>query len=87
MMEQVFKWYKSLTFIMEGQSVSEHFRLALQSLRGTDKALWKRELDLFSPKFAAASGTSNEAAEKLWYDFIRKLTIHLLKDPRAGFKQ
>jgi hypothetical protein len=25
--------------------------------------------------------------KKLWYDSIMKLTIHVLKDPRAGFKQ
>jgi hypothetical protein len=72
---------------MEGQSVSENLRLALQSLRGTDKALWQRELDLISPQIAAAAGMSDEAAEKLWYDSVRKFTIHLLKDPRAGFKQ
>jgi hypothetical protein len=29
----------------------------------------------------------DEALKKLWYDNITKLTIHVLKDPRAGFKQ
>jgi hypothetical protein len=67
--------------------VGEHFRLALQSLRGTDKALWQREMDQASPKLAEAAGISVENAEKLWYERIMKLTIHVLKDPRAGFKQ
>jgi hypothetical protein len=40
-----------------------------------------------SPKLAEAAGLSAEALEKLWYDSIMKLTIHTLKDPRAGFKQ
>jgi hypothetical protein len=54
---------------------------------GTDKALWKREMDLASPKFAEATGLPLEASEKLLYDSIMKLTIHVLKDSRAGFKQ
>jgi hypothetical protein len=61
--------------------------LALQALRGTDKALWQRETDLASPKLAEAAGLSLEASEKLWYDSIMKLKIHVLKSPRAGFKQ
>jgi hypothetical protein len=61
--------------------------LALQALRGTEKALWQREMDLVSTKLAEAAGLSVEAAEKLWYDSIMKLTIHVLKDPRAAFKQ
>jgi hypothetical protein len=61
--------------------------LALQALRGTDKALWQREMDLASPKLAKATGLSAEASEKLWYGSIMKLAIHVLKDPRAGFKQ
>jgi hypothetical protein len=40
-MEQLFKWYKSSSSLMEGKSVGEHYCLALQALRGTDKALWK----------------------------------------------
>jgi hypothetical protein len=44
-------------------------------------------MDLVSPKLAEAAGLSLEASEKLWYDNIMKLTIHILKDPRAGFKQ
>jgi hypothetical protein len=61
--------------------------LALQALRGTDKALWQREMDLASPKLAESAGLSLEASEKLWCDSIMKLTIHVLKYPRAGFKQ
>jgi hypothetical protein len=81
------KWFQSLSSLLEGQLVGKHLRLALQALRGTDKALWKREMDLASPKLAEAVGILDEAAEKLWYDSFMKLTIHLLKDPRAGFKQ
>jgi hypothetical protein len=44
-------------------------------------------MDLASPKIAKSAGISDEAAEQLWYDSIMKLTIHVLKDPRAGFKQ
>jgi hypothetical protein len=61
--------------------------LALQALRGTDKALWQRETDLAIPKLAESAGLSQEASEKLWYDRIMKLTIHVFKDPRARFKQ
>jgi hypothetical protein len=34
-----------------------------------------------------SAGLSQEASEKLWYDSIIKITIHVLKDPQAGFKQ
>jgi hypothetical protein len=86
--EQFFKWYKSLLSIMEGQSVvMDHFCLALQSLRGTEKALCQCELDLARPKLTATAGIRSEAAENLWYDSVMKLTINLLKDPRSGFKQ
>jgi hypothetical protein len=77
-------WQSSL---INGQTVGAHFRLALQALRGTDKALWQREMDLASPKLAEAMGLSVEASEKIWYESIMKLTIHVLKDPQAGFKQ
>jgi hypothetical protein len=81
------KWFQSLSSLLDGQTVGEHFRLALQALRGTYKALWQREMDLASPKLAEVAGLSEEATEKLWNDSIMKLTIHFLKDPRAGFKQ
>jgi hypothetical protein len=84
--EQFFKWFQSLSSLTEGKTVGKHFRLALQALRGTDKALWQREMDLASPKLAKSAGLPQEASEKLWYDSIMKLTIHVLKDSRAGFK-
>jgi hypothetical protein len=84
---QFLKWFQSLSSLLEGQTVGESFRLALKALRGTDKALWQREMDLASPKLAEAAGLSLKASEKLWYDSIMKLTIHVLKDPRAGLKQ
>jgi hypothetical protein len=85
--EQFFKWFQSLRSLLEGQAVGKHSCLALQALRGTDKALWRREIDLASPKLAESAGLSLEASEKLRYDSIMKLTIHVLKYPRAGFKK
>jgi hypothetical protein len=41
----------------------ENLRLALQSLRGTDKALWQREMDTAGPQLVAASGISATAAK------------------------
>jgi hypothetical protein len=32
--EQFFKWFQSLTSLLAGQSVGEHFRVALQALMG-----------------------------------------------------
>jgi hypothetical protein len=43
------KWYKSPSSLMEGQFEVEHYRLALQALRGTYKDIWQRELDFDSP--------------------------------------
>jgi hypothetical protein len=85
--EHFFKWFQSLSSLMDGQTVGEHYRLALQALRGTDKALWQREFDYASPKLAGIAGVSETASEKLVYDSIMKLTFHVLKVPRAGFKQ
>jgi hypothetical protein len=85
--KQFFKWFQSLCSLIDLQSVGEHFRLALQALRGIDKALWQWEMDLASPKISEVTGLSEAASEKLFYDSIMKLTIHVLKDPRAGFKQ
>jgi hypothetical protein len=45
------------------------------------------ENDLVSPKLAEYAGRSLEASEKIRYGIIMNLTIHVLKDPRAGFKQ
>jgi hypothetical protein len=85
--EQFSKWFQSQSSLIEGKTVGEHFRLALQALRGTDKALWQRGLDLASRKLAESAGLSQEASQKLWYESIMKLKIHLLNDPRAEFKQ
>jgi hypothetical protein len=85
--EHFFKWFQSLSSLLDGQSVGEYFKLALQALRGTDKALWQREMDLASPKIAETTGLLEAASEKLFFDSIMKLTINALKDPRAGFKQ
>jgi hypothetical protein len=40
--EQFLKWFQSISSLVEGQSVGKYFRLVLQALRGTDKALWQR---------------------------------------------
>jgi hypothetical protein len=85
--ERIFKWLQSLSSLLDGQSVGEHFRFALQSLMGTDKAPWQREMDLAGPKLAETAGLSEAASEKLFYHSIMKLTIHVLKYPRSGFKQ
>jgi hypothetical protein len=86
-MEFFFKWSQSLSSLLEGQKVGGYLRLALQALRGTDKALWQREMDLAIRKLAKSAGLLPEASEKLCYDSIMKLSIHVLKYPRAGFKQ
>jgi hypothetical protein len=44
-------------------------------------------MDLASPKLAESAGLPEEASEKIWYDSIMKLTIHVLKDPRSGFEK
>jgi hypothetical protein len=38
--EQYFKWLKSLNSIIRRKTITEKFSLALQTLRGTDSALW-----------------------------------------------
>jgi hypothetical protein len=73
--EHFFKWFHSLSSLLYGQ----------QALRGTYKALLQRQMDLTSPKLAEVMVLSEAASEKLFYDSIMNLTIHVLKDPRAGF--
>jgi hypothetical protein len=63
--EQFFKWFQSLSSLLEGGEVGNNFRLALQALQGTDKALWQREMDLASLKLAESEGLSQEASEEL----------------------
>jgi hypothetical protein len=65
----------------------EKFRLALQTLRGTDAVLWQREWDAASPQIAEAAGIDPELQELLLQNAIMALTVHVLKDPRPGFKQ
>jgi hypothetical protein len=85
--EQYLKWLKSLNSILRGQTITEKFRLALQTLRGTDAALWQCEWDAASPQIAEAAGIDPELQEILLRNTIMALTVHVLKDPRAGFKQ
>jgi hypothetical protein len=59
----------------------------LQTLRGTDAALWQLEWDAASPQIAEAAGIDPELQELLLWNAIVALTVHVLKDPRAGFKQ
>jgi hypothetical protein len=81
--EQYFKWIKSLDSILRGQTITEKFLLALQTLRGTDAALWQREWDAASPQIAEAAGIDPELQELLLQNAIMALTVHVLKDPRA----
>jgi hypothetical protein len=63
--EQFFKWLKSLNSILRGQKITEKFRLALQTLRGTDAALWRRKWDAADPQIAEAAGIDPELQELL----------------------
>jgi hypothetical protein len=85
--EQYFKWLNSINSILRGQTITEKFRLALQTLRGTDAALWQREWDAASPQIAEAAGIDPELQELLLWNAIMALKVHVLKDPREGFKQ
>jgi hypothetical protein len=85
--EQYLPWLKSLSSILRGQTITENLRLDLQTLRGTDAALWQREWDTASPQIAEAAGIDPELQELLLRNAIMALTVHVLKDPRAGFKQ
>jgi hypothetical protein len=59
----------------------------VQTLRGADSALWQCELDAASPQIAEAAGIDPELQELLLRNAIMALTMHVLKDPRARFKQ
>jgi hypothetical protein len=54
--EQFFKWFQSLNSLLEGQPVGEHFRLALQALQGTEKALFT---EINGSRKPEASGSCN----------------------------
>jgi hypothetical protein len=84
--EQFFKWNKMFLSIVQGQSVTEKYRLALQSLRGVGKVLRQRELDIAGPLFTAASGTIPDAAADSWYASIVNLALRVLEDTREGMK-
>jgi hypothetical protein len=64
LLNNFFKWFQSLSSLLDGHTVCEHYRLALQALRGTDKALWQREMYYASPKLAETAGLSETASEK-----------------------
>jgi hypothetical protein len=49
--------------------------------------LWQREWDAASPQIAEAAGIDTELQELLLRNAIMALTVHVFKDPRAGFKQ
>jgi hypothetical protein len=85
--KQYFKWLKRLNSILRGQTINENFCLTLQTLRGTDAAVWQREWDAVSPQIEEAAGIYPELQELLLHNAIMALTVHVLKDPRAGFKQ
>jgi hypothetical protein len=63
--EQYFKWLKSLNLILRGQTITENFRLALKTLRGTNAALWQRNWDAESTHIAEAAGIDPELQELL----------------------
>jgi hypothetical protein len=63
--KQYFKWLKSRSSILRGQIITENFRLALQTLRGADAALWQREWDAASTQNAEAAGIDPELQELL----------------------
>jgi hypothetical protein len=86
-LEQYFKWIKSLSSILTGQLVTEHYRLTLHSLRGTDRALWQHEWDIASPQLSSTAGINPEAAHTISFKSIRKLIDHVIKDARADYKQ
>jgi hypothetical protein len=85
--EHYFKWLKSLNSIIRGYTITEKFRLPLQTLRGTDAALWQREWDAAIPQIAEAARIDPELQELLLWNARMALTVHVLKDPRVGFKQ
>jgi hypothetical protein len=59
----------------------------LQTLRGTDASLWQREWDAATTQIVEAARIDPELQELLLQNAIVALTVHVLKDPRAGFKQ
>jgi hypothetical protein len=85
--KQYLKWINSLNSILQGQSVMELYRFALQSLPGTYKSSWQREWDATSLKLSTVAGISMESANQLWTSSMMNLTVHVLKYACAGYKQ
>jgi hypothetical protein len=65
--EQYFKWLKSLNSILRGQTITEKFRLALQTLRGTEERMLHcgNANEPASPQIAEAAGIDPELQELL----------------------
>jgi hypothetical protein len=59
-LEQYFKWIKSLNSILRGQTITENFCPALQTLRGMDAVLWQCKWDAASPQILEAAGIDLE---------------------------
>jgi hypothetical protein len=59
----------------------------LQTLRGTDAALWQCKWDAATPQIAEAAEIDPDLQELLLRSAIIALTVHVLKYPRAVFKQ
>jgi hypothetical protein len=73
--------------ILRGQNITEKLRLALQTLRVTDAALWQREWDTAIPQIAEAAIIDPELQELLLINAIMALIVHVLKGTQAGFEQ
>jgi hypothetical protein len=54
--EHYFKLINNISSVLAGQSLMEHYCLTLQSLHGTDKALWQREWAIACPQNSAVAG-------------------------------
>jgi hypothetical protein len=85
--EQYDKWLNSLNSILRGQTLTEKFCLTLQMLRRADATLWPRKWDAASPQISGAARIDPKLQELLLQDARMAFTVHVLKDPRVGFKQ
>jgi hypothetical protein len=83
---QFFKWYKSLSSLVEGQPVGEHYHLALQALWETDTALWQQELDLASLKLAVEAGISKKCCGKAMVRFHHEAYITCVEGSQSGLQ-
>jgi hypothetical protein len=63
--EQFLKWFQSLSSLFYGQTLGEHYRLALQSLGGNYKALCVKLLPLPQPPVRARTDAlTNPSAQR-----------------------